>query len=262
MIGYVQPLVHVQMSTTVNDDQRPPADPDQDFGSLRSPVRPSYPNRPESAPDATSLTPVEAETASEPAVPNSPEAALEDLRRKMERVASEFAAGRINRAQFNAMYGRYTEQRAIIERLIQRNPQNDAWKNVAKPGHTTFLRQHFEARPMYYVIFQHNRTTPLMMGGQQPNMTQIGDVLKALWGMKDRPKVGLARKDMGNGNWLVLALGEHAVTLVMFMLEPSPMQANKVRDLHSDFERANRMALERGTKSLDRLVFPQRALVE
>jgi hypothetical protein len=48
----------------------------------------------------------------------------------------------------------------------------------------------------------------------------------------------------------------------MFMLEPSPMQANKVRDLHSDFERANRMALERGTKSLDRLVFPQRALVE
>jgi hypothetical protein len=181
----------------------------------------------------------------------------------MERVASEFAAGRLNRAQFNAMYGRYSEQRTIIERLIQRNPGNDAWKNVAKPGHTTFLRHHFEAKPLYYVIYQHNRTTPLMLGGQQqPNMTQISDVLKALWGMKERPKAGLARKEMGNGQWLVLALGVHTVTLVMFMLEPSPMQANKVRDLHNDFERANRIALERGTKSLDRMVFPQRALVE
>ncbi len=242
----------------MNDDQRPPSDSNQDVGALRSPVRPDYPQ-------ASSSEPIfaEEEPAPAPTSPTSPEAALEDLRRKMERVASEFAAGRLNRAQFNAMYGRYSEQRAIIERLIQRNPQNDAWKNVAKPGHTTFLRRHFEAKALYYVIYQHNRSTPLMMGGhQQPNMTQMGDVLKALWSMKERPKVGLARKDMSNGQWLVLALGEHAVTLVMFMLEPSPMQANKVRDLHADFERANRMALERGTKSLDRLVFPQRALVE
>jgi hypothetical protein len=245
----------------VNDDQRPPSDSNQDVGSLRSPVRPKYQPTPPPEPDEPIFAPEEPPPA--PSSPTSPQAALEDLRRKMERVASEFAAGRLNRAQFNAMYGRYSEQRTIIERLIQRDPQNDAWKNVAKPGHTTFLRSHFEAKALYYLIYQHDRTTPLMLGGQQqPNMTQIGDVLKGLWGMKERPKVGLARKDMGNGQWLVLALGEKAVTLVMFMLEPSPMQANKVRDLHSDFERANHMALDRGTKSLDRLVFPQRALVE
>jgi hypothetical protein len=67
---------------------------------------------------------------------------------------------------------------------------------------------------------------------------------------------------MGSGNWLVLALGDRAVTLVMFMLEPSTAQINLVRDLHADFERANRGALERGTRSLDRFVFPQRALAE
>jgi hypothetical protein len=246
----------------VNNDQRLPSDPSEDIGSLRSPIRPGSP--PSARPEAEEpIFDEETPPAPAPSSPTSPEAALEDLRRKMERVASEFAAGRLNRAQFNAMYGRYSEQRTIIERLIQRNPHNDAWRNVAAPGHTTFLRQHFEAKPLYYIIYQHNRTTPLMMGGQQqPNMAQMGDVLKALWGMTNRPKVGLARKDMGNGQWLVLALGEYAVTLVMFMLEPSPMQANKVRDLHADFERANRMALERGTKSLDRLVFPQRALVE
>ena len=80
--------------------------------------------------------------------------------------------------------------------------------------------------------------------------------------MKNRPKVGLARKDMGNGQWLVLALGEYAVTLAMFTLEPSISQSTLVRDLHNDFERANRKALGSGTRSLDRFVFPQRALAE
>jgi hypothetical protein len=80
--------------------------------------------------------------------------------------------------------------------------------------------------------------------------------------MKNRPRIGLARKDMGNGRWMILATGEHAVTLTLFLLEPSIAQANLVRDLHADFERANRRALERGTRSLDRFVFPQRALTE
>ncbi len=243
----------------MNDDQHPPSD----MGSLRSPVRPSNPAESPTSPEQDEPIFADADPTPVPSSPTSPAAALEDLRHKMERIASEFAAGRLNRAQFNAMYGRYSEQRAIIERLIQRNPENDAWKAVAAPGHTTFLRRHFEAKPLYYAIFQHNRTTPLMIGGQQqPNMTQVGDVLHGLWGMKNRPKAGLARKEMGNGNWLVLSLGEYAVTLVMFMLEPSPMQANKVRDLHADFERANRMALASDTKSLDRMVFPQRALVD
>lgn len=181
----------------------------------------------------------------------------------MEVVANEFSQGKINRAQFNAIYGRYGEQRTIIERLIERNPENAAWKQAAAPGHTSFLRDHFEARLQYYLVYQHTIPTPLMMGGkQQPNMDQVGGVLKSLWGMKNRPKIGLARKDMGAGQWLVLALGEYAVTLTLFLLEPSATQANLVRDLHADFERANRRALERGTRSLDRFVFPQRALTE
>jgi hypothetical protein len=102
-----------------------------------------------------------------------------------------------------------------------------------------------------------------MMGGkQQPNIDQIGLVLRSLWNMKNRPKIGLARKELDQGQWIVLALGEFAVTLAVFMLEPSSAQANLVRDLHADFERANRGSLERGTRSLDRFVFPQRALAE
>jgi len=116
---------------------------------------------------------------------------------------------------------------------------------------------------LFYLVFQHNIPTPLVRGGkQQPDMTQIGQVLRQLWNSKKRPSAGVARKEMGSGHWLVLALGENALTLVMYMLEPSLTQIHLVRDLHADLERANLMALTRGTRSLDRFVFPQRALTE
>lgn len=181
----------------------------------------------------------------------------------MEGVANEFAAGKINRAQFNAIYGRYDEQRMIIERLLERNPDSSAWQQVVRSGHTSFLRDHFEARCMYYLVYRLNTPSPLMMGGpQQPNMAQIEPVLSALQKVEKRPRAGLARKALGDGHWLVLALGANALTIAMFNLEPSSSQVNHVRDLHNDFERANRSALERGTRTLEKMVFPQRALVE
>jgi hypothetical protein len=48
----------------------------------------------------------------------------------------------------------------------------------------------------------------------------------------------------------------------MFNAEPSNAQARLVRDLHADFERANQAALARGWIVPERMVFPQRALVE
>lgn len=228
---------------------------------MRSPVRPVHPEA--EAQPAPVQPPQEStnNTASKP--PDNPDQALEVLRRKMERVANEYAAGKLNRAQFNAIYGRYSEQRTIIERLIERNPNNRAWQQVAAPGHTSFLMDHFAARILYYVVYQINAPALLMMGGQQqPDMSHIEPVVRTLLRMPERPRTGLARKSLGSGQWLVLALGEFTVTMVMFMLEPSAAQLNRIRDLHADFERANRQAFLRDTRSLDKMVFPQRALVE
>lgn len=252
---------------TVNDlpDKTPP--PDANDGALRSPVRPKPPEdilpRSGLIARATQMVNAARLNADDAQSDSSPTATLENLRKKMESVATEFGQGKINRAQFNAIYGRYSEQRTIIERLIQRNPENGAWKQAAASGHTSFLRDHFEARLLSYLVYQHGIPTPLMIGGkQQPDMNQISQVLKTLWSLPNRPKVGLARKTLGNAQWVVLALGEFALTLAVFQLEPSTTQANLVRDLHMDFERANRLALERATRSLDRFVFPQRALAE
>lgn len=242
------------------NSQKPPSNKPGD-GKLRSPVRPPNPEANSQAPPGAYDH--DSEPLSQAQIADNPEAALDALRRKMERVANQFAAGVINRAQFNAIYGRYNEQRTIIERLTERNPENQAWQQVATPGHTSFLMSHFEARILYFVVYRINMPALLMMGGQQqPVMAEIEPALGALINMPNRPRVGLARKAMGKGQWMVLALGEHAVTIVMFMLEPSAAQLNRIRDLHSDFERANRMALQRNTQSLDKMVFPQRALVE
>lgn len=186
------------------------------------------------------------------------------LRQKMEVISTEFAEGRINRSQFNAVYGRYSEQRAIIERIIERNPDSRAWKQViGTTGHTNFLRQHFEAQPLYFIVYRHRLPEPLMVGGKTtPDMAQIAPILKGLWAMPNRPKTGLARKLIGEQQWLIMAMSEHALTIVVFLLEPSVAQAAMIRDMHADFERANNAALSRPVMHADRMVFPQRALVD
>jgi hypothetical protein len=230
-----------------------------DDNPLWSPVRPSRPEEPV-PPELPRLA---EDDDDNPTNPENPFQALDHLRQKMERVAAEYGAGKLNRAQFNAIYGKLGEQRAIIEKLQQRDPTSPAWKSVMENVNTRFLREHFHARLLYFLVYQHGKPTPLMMGGtQQPNMERIIHVLDQLWSMKNRPKTGLARKDMGNGQWLVLAVGEHSLTMALYMLEPSVAQMNLVRDLQADFERANRASLHQGTRSLDRFVFPQRALTE
>jgi hypothetical protein len=230
---------------------------------MRSPIRPAHP--PEEPPDPTPADPPptpDAQVFVE--APNNPSSALNVLRTKMETIADEFAEGKINRAQFNAMYKRYSEQRTIIERLLQRDPKTDAWRQVMNTkGHTSFLRSHFEAQPLYYAVHAHQQTKPIITGGKQSvNDAGIQTVLHMIWQMNNRPKTGVGRKTLANGEWLILALGEHALTVVTFSLEPSIVQARLVRDLHNDFERANLAALARNWIVPERMVFPQRALME
>jgi hypothetical protein len=192
--------------------------------------------------------------------PDDPNEALDYLRRKMERLANDFADGRINRAQFNAIYGHYSEQRTIVERLLQRNPGSDAWRQVVTPGNTGFLRSHFEAQPVFFVVFRHHEPKPMTSGGEMTSQDrqQVERVLRALW-KRQEIQPGLARREMEDGRWLVVAVGEQAVTLVIFTLQPSAEKSNLVRDLHADFERANRLSLRR-QQLPERMVFPQRSL--
>lgn len=233
--------------------------PDQTQETRRSPIRPAAPpSELPPAPPTPPTPPPEIES------PTTPKTALNSLRQKMEIVADEFSEGKINRAQFNALYKRYSEQRTIIERLLERNPDSEAWKQVISvKGQTGFLRHHFEAQTLYFCVYHRSSPQPIMTGGKHaPENHLITPILKSVWLMKDRPKLALGRKAISETNWLLLAVGDYAATGVVFSLEPSNAQARLVRDLHADFERANNAALTRGWIVPERMVFPQRSLVE
>jgi hypothetical protein len=198
------------------------------------------------------------------------EEALEHLRQRTAQIANEFAEGKLNRAQFTAMYASYNERRVIIERLLARDPGTLAWQPVARPGHTSFLRQHFEARALSYAIYSHGSddpSQPLTSQGPMPLSPQtVKPILTALNVMLqthtgDRPLSAL-RKPVDGGRWITIVPGKYTTAIALFSLEPSAQQFTRVQDLHRDFERANHVALERDIRLPDQLVFPHRALFE
>ncbi|MEL7434566.1 MAG: hypothetical protein AAFN11_11520 [Chloroflexota bacterium] len=107
---------------------------------------------------------------SEPRLDNeNPQAALSQIRSRLKAATKEYSSGRLNAVQFNAIYRHYMEKRQIIERLVARDPETDAWKAAASPGTTAYIRDRFEARPLYYVIFRKDATSPAMCSTQVLN---------------------------------------------------------------------------------------------
>jgi len=192
------------------------------------------------------------------------ELALEKLRQKTARVAAEFACGKINRAQFLAIYAHYNEKRLIIERLLERNPNTHAWQNVARSGQTNFLRQHYASRALSYAIYFHDSLQPLTVQGQPLLPEDI--TLKILTAMRLARRVqhslSAQRKQVDKDHWAVFVPAEFTTAITVFWLEPSMRQIFLVKDLHYDFERANRTLLLRNVRAAEHYVFPHRALFE
>ncbi len=238
---------------------------------VSSPVRPTAPA---SAPPPAPLPPANPRAtqtiAPPPTVITTPEqrlqaeTALETLRQKTAGVANEFAEGKINRAQFSSMYAYYNEKRVIIEQLLMRDPGTQAWQQVARPGHTTFLRQHFEARVLAFGVYDIGKFEPIAAQGTLKLPTaSIQPILTALYiVMRNRKDLKPLSRRSDNGNWLTIIPGVYTSAVALFSLEPAAVQVMLVYDLHRDFERANRNALERGIRQSDQLVFPHRALFE
>lgn len=235
-----------------------------------SPVRPAPPNFP-TPPDPITPKPRSTQTvAVAPAGVEErlqAEAALEGLREKTAEIANEFASGKLNRAQFTAMYASYNERRVIIEQLLARDPDSQAWQRVARPGQTGFLRQHFEARILSYTIYNYNvpfGEALIATHGTVPLIPGVGEKILAAMNViiQDRGNPGALRKSIDGGRWIAIVPGKYTVGIALFSLEPSEQQFRRVQDIHADFERANRVVLDRGIRVPEQLVFPDRALFE
>jgi len=248
----------------------PEPEPKKSSSVGTSPVRPLPPD--ENVQPAEPILPNVRSTQPAPAAHNvcnleerlRAELALEKLRQKTARVAAEFASGKINRAQFIALYAHYNEKRIIIERLLERDPDTQAWQSVARSGQTAFLRQHYASRVLSYAIYFHDSLQPLIVQGQPSLPEDI--TLKILTAIRlvrrTQRTLSAQRKQIDESHWAVFIPAEFTTAIAMFLLEPSTRQVLLVQDLHHDFERANRTLLLRDVRAAEHYVFPHRALFE
>jgi hypothetical protein len=248
----------------------PEPEPKKSSSVGTSPVRPLPPD--ENVQPAEPILPNVRSTQPAPAAHNvcnleerlRAELALEKLRQKTARVAAEFASGKINRAQFIALYAHYNEKRIIIERLLERDPDTQAWQSVARSGQTAFLRQHYASRVLSYAIYFHDSFQPLIVQGQPSLPEDI--TLKILTAIRlvrrTQRTLSAQRKQIDESHWAVFIPAEFTTAIAMFLLEPSTRQVLLVQDLHHDFERANRTLLLRDVRAAEHYVFPHRALFE
>ncbi len=230
----------------------------QDDSQPQEPLAPSFPERTSSKPfgPASSFSPRDQMQRAEEA--------LIHLREKMAQVAAEFAQGKLNRAQFDAIYARYSEQRVITERLLARNPDSQAWQSVMQPGHTTFLKQQFEAHLVSYAIYDQIAFAQIVITGTvQLDQAQIEAVLRRLtMVIAQRGDPGPATKKISDGRYVLFVPGEFTTAVAIFSLEPSAVQIARTQDVHRDFERANQHMLRHQDYEGERMVFPHRALFE
>ena len=204
---------------------------------------------------------------SEPLQPSAsayedPVQALTEVRLRLRALIAEYANGAMNKAQFNALYHYLAERRMALERSLS-DPDAEDWHNAAQGGMTQELRARFQARLTFLAVFRQTTEQPLFVDGKLPIKAaqSVAQLVRTLWA-KASWQAGIFRYGIGQGYWLVVVMGEaRTMSLAAFSLAPAPLQVNQLRDLHMDFERANRSALARQLPP-DRLVFPQRALVD
>jgi hypothetical protein len=243
-----------------------------DMGGAPLPPSPASASEiPSTGPFSSSLDEVAFEDATPPDSPTGGrvlgagvDEAMERLREKMAKVAMEFAEGKINQSQFQAIYNRYQEQRVITEQLLARDPTTDAWQQVLTEGHTTFLRARFEARVMGYTL-QDNRTgeTIVAHGHFGLSAAQLAHLLQSFYSATAEAFGGGMRSTViEDGRWVLFVPGRYTTGIVIFTLQPSEGQLRLVSDLHDDFERANEPALASGNFAPESLVYPQRFLLQ
>jgi len=189
--------------------------------------------------------------------------AIEHLKHKMAAIAAEFAAGQINHAQFQAIYTRYCEQRAVIERIRSQAPGLGSWRSVAAEGATAYLRQQFAAHVIGCALVNNLSGSLIRTFGAfdlpEPFLAPLLSSLQHASLERGSERT----TQIEGGRWVSVAPGERVTTILVFSQEPSAAQRTMICDLNADFERANQRALQRGLSDDPAgLVYPHRTLFD
>jgi len=192
-----------------------------------------------------------------------PDAAPPELKRsltildqKIRRLQQDFQQGRVNASQYQAIRKHYLEQREVAIRLKQKNPESDRWRIVLEEGKTTFLMQLNEAACLSVGFYDIETRDRIFVQGIMPQAAEDAMALLGTFGAGE-PGSQIGRMyatQTDDGKALLLIPGYHTVGLAVFSQSPPAWQVRALREVHRNFEAANRSALDKHRMS--HLVFP------
>jgi hypothetical protein len=197
-----------------------------------------------------------------PSIEERAEAALSHLQVKMESAMVEFAQGRVNQAQFEAIYTRYSRQQALIETLLSSTPSTSDLEQVAKSGITAALRQEYGGTLEGMLVIETHTCQSLKTFGafSLPNelLTPLLDGFKTLdaEAISEEAKITM----IDGGRWLGVFPGEQSCAMTVFSREPAQQLVRQIAAVQRDFEKLNRAQLEPGPADPARMVYPQVSL--
>ena len=198
----------------------------------------------------------EEERASDGSVGDDLQRMLVGLERKLDRLETDFQQGRVNAAQYRAIRRHYLEQREVATRLRQAHPESDRWKVVLEEGKTSFLMQLNEAVCHALALYDMAKRERFFVQGTMPPATDEALALLRTFGpVGSDPNAGrILATQAEDGSALLLIPGEFTAALVAFSQQPPGWQVRALREVHRNFEAANRVPLSRGDRRS--LVFP------
>jgi hypothetical protein len=180
------------------------------------------------------------------------------LEEKIQGLVAEFAAGKLSREQFQAIYERYTSQLLLAEQAL-RSTNPDVVISIAQGGPPTIaMKEAYMGKAMGMMIY-HNKNGTLIetLGDFDVSIDKIAPVLNDFSQMMqgNRP-VERQIKKIGTREWLLFAAGKYTTVVTQFQNEPSPDQCREIERLHHDFELANRTFLRSGQTDKNKLAYP------
>ena len=181
---------------------------------------------------------------------------LTTLDEKIARLEQDLQQGRINASQYRAIHRHYIEQREVAMRLRQAYPESDRWRVVLEEGKTTFLMQLNEAVCLGFALYDMATRERVFVEGKLPPAAEEAMALLRTFGpIGTEASAGrMLATQSEDGSALLLIPGMFTAALVVFSQQPPGWQVRALREVHRNFETANKTPLTRGDHSS--LIFP------
>jgi hypothetical protein len=189
---------------------------------------------------------------------------LDRIKKKVERLAEEFATGAINRDQFQELFDHYHREQRAIEAWIELAPDSDAWQRARTEGRSIAIRRKHMAKVIGYAIYKNSSGMPIATVGEfkldasliVPMLSSYRSAAREIFGS------GVRSSQIEDGKWLCFVPGQITTLMALFTTEPAGKQLEKLDELHRLFELANRHHLQAEVVDPDELVLPHRSFVD